>query len=330
VSMFRSFVFQVQNRKDLLKARELNLVLSAVGQEFEMIAILPPFYSEALQKSDYAGDGTALEKLSQEFINTRFTFLSGAQISSTSALWAGIDSSIGDRVAVFFSMPDRLDDLNSFWANANDHDAYFGYPNEKSTGRSPLQRLFAFLFGNVYKLSTGRQLENRPVGIADLSRQYVNFLHKTGQPDVALRNSNIFSGFDSGGETLPTLGTMPKRKTSDLFGRGMEILFSASSSPLRAISMLALTGAAINVLYSIYVLFTSLTISVSEGWTSMSLQISGMFLLTSLVLSMICEFLIYSQQSTFSGSKYFIARELASPQFGFNTKLNIAEKIDGH
>jgi hypothetical protein len=221
-----------------------------------------------------------------------------------------------------------VDELNSFWVNSNDHDAYFGYPNERSTGRSPLQRFFAFLLGQVYKFSTGRKLENRPIALADLSRQYVNFLHRTGQPEVALRNSNIFTGFDSAGETLPMLGKMPRRKTADLFGRGMEILFSASSSPLRAISMLALLGAGVNVLYSMYVLFTSLTSSVSEGWTSMSLQISGMFLLTSLVLSMICEFLIYSQQSRFPGSKYFIAKELTSPQFGINTRLNVAEKND--
>lgn len=332
VSMFRSVVLQVENREDLIKARELNIVLANSGQDFEMITILTPFFSEAVQRSgtDPINDGGAVENIAQEFINTRFTFLSGAQISSTSALWAGIDSSIGDRVSVIFSMPEKLDDLSSFWANANNHDVYFGYPNEQSTGRSLMQRLFAPIFGQVYKLSTGRKLENRPIGLADLSRQYVNFLHKTGQPEVALRNSNIFTGFDSGAQTLQTLGRMPKRKTSDLFGRGMEILFSASSSPLRAISMLSLTGAGVNVLYSMYVLFTSLTSSVSEGWTSMSLQISGMFLLTSLVLSMICEFLIYSQQSTFSGSKYFIAKEISSPQFGLNKKLNIAESNDVH
>ena len=314
--------------QDLLKARELNLVLAASRKDFEMIAILPTLNADLIEESNWGVGG--LERVSQDFVNTRFTFLSGAQISKSSALWAGIDSAIGDRVTVVFSMPDRIEDLNNFWEKANDHDAYFGYPEEKSTGRSIPQRLFAFLFGYVYKLSTGRKLENRPIGLADLSRQYVNFLHKTGQPEVALRNSNIFSGFESAGQTLPTLRTMPKRATSDLFGRGMEILFSASSSPLRAISMLALAGAGLNVVYSIYVLFTSVTSSVAEGWTSMSLQISGMFLLTSLVLSMICEFLIYSQQTAFSGNKYFIAREVSSPQFGLNTKLNIVEKNDAH
>jgi hypothetical protein len=55
--MFRSVVLQVENREDLIKARELNLVLAASGQDFEMIAILPPFYSEAVQKSDFQGGG---------------------------------------------------------------------------------------------------------------------------------------------------------------------------------------------------------------------------------------------------------------------------------
>jgi hypothetical protein len=326
VAIFRSVVLLIESIDHLHQAKKLNLLLAESRQDFEMIGILPPASSLLPSKKN----GGGVEETAKHFINTRFTFLSGAQISPTSALWAGIDSAIGDRISVIFSMPDQIDDLNTFWANANEHDAYFGYPHEKSTGRSFDQKLLALLFGQIYKLSTRRKLENRPIGLADLSRQYVNFLQKTGQPEVALRNSNIFTGFNSGGQTLPNLGRMPKRKTSDLFGRGMEILFSASSSPLRAISILALVGAAINVLYSMYVLVTSLTSSVSEGWTSMSLQISGMFLLTSLVLSMICEFLIYSQQSTAPGTKYFISRELSSPQFGINLKLNIAEKNDGY
>ena len=326
---FRSLIFKVESREELLKLRELNLELAASGQDFEMIAVLPPTSSEANEKSDDAV-GSVVQQISQDLVNTRFAFLSGAQISATSALWAGIDSSIGDRVTVIFSIPDSTKELNSFWENANGHDAYFAYPTKESTGRSAFQRLFARALEQVYFFATGRKLENRPIGLADLSRHYVNFLHKNGQPEIALRNSNMFTGFESGSQTLATLSKAPKRKTSDLFGRGMEILFSASSWPLRAISILSLTGAGFNVFYSMYVLFASLTSSVLEGWTSMSLQISGMFLLISLVLAMICEFLIYSHQSTFHGSRYFIAREISSPHFGLNKKINIAEKNDGN
>lgn len=323
--IFRSVILLVEDAKDLLKAKELNRLLAASEKDFEMIAVVPPFSRDSVERFAPRGVG-GLDEIAQDFVNTRFTFLSGARISPTSALWAGIDLAIGDRVAVILSMPHEVHDLRDFWENANAHDAYFGYPNNKSTGRSLFQGLYAAVLRQIYKSSTGKRLESRPIGLADLSRQYINFLQKTGQPDVAFRNSNMFTGFDSVGQTVPTLGKMPRRKTSDLFGRGMEILFSASSSPLRALSITALSGAGLNVIYSMYVLVTSLTSPVSEGWTSMSLQISGMFLLTSLVLAMICEFLIYSQQQTFSGSKYFVAKELFSPQFGLSAKLNIVEK----
>lgn len=55
MSMFRSVVLQVESRGDLLKAKELNLVLAANGQDFEMIAIMPTFSSELMEKTHDGG-----------------------------------------------------------------------------------------------------------------------------------------------------------------------------------------------------------------------------------------------------------------------------------
>ncbi len=330
IQIFRTVVLQVDSDQNLQTAKTLNNLLGSSEQHFEMVVVVPPSFPKINNKDNpkggkKGGGHAELDLIYGDFVNTRFLFLSGSEISLTSALWAGIDSAIGDRVSVIFAMPENLDDLSSFWSDASKHDAFFGYPPHKKTGRSATQRALGYFLGRVYKLSTGRDLENRPIGIADLSRQYVNFLHRTGQPEISLRNSNIYTGFHSGHQTLSALTSIPRKRTSDLFGRGMEILFSASSLPLRAVSVLAITGAGLNLVYSVYVLLTSLTSSVSEGWTSMSLQISGMFFLTSLVLAMICEFLIYSRQSNSPSAKYFIAREISSPRSGLNIELNIAE-----
>jgi hypothetical protein len=127
---------------------------------------------------------------------------------------------------------------------------------------------------------------------------------------------------------LPTIRVTKRRKTSDLFGRGLEILFSAKTTSLRAVSVLSLTGALVNALYSIYVLIVSLGGGVAEGWSSMSLQISGMFFLTSLTLAAICEFLIFLYNTSLTDSRYFISRELSSRRSGLSKKLNIVEHLD--
>ncbi len=329
---FRSVVLQVESEDNLDLVKNLNNLLHRSNQNFEMIIVVSPSFLRKTKGTNYnnkrGGGNPEPDLIYGDFVNTRFVFLSGSEISPTSALWAGIDSAIGDRVSVIFAMPNNLEDLSNFWSDASNHDAFFGYPPHNRAGRTATQRMLGYLLGRVYKLSTGRVLENRPIGIADLSRHYINFLHRTGQPEISLRNSNLFSGFDSGHQTLSALTSIPRKKTSDLLGRGMEILFSASTLPLRAVSVFAITGAGLNLVYSVYVLLISLTSSVSEGWTSMSLQISGMFFLTSSVLAMICEFLIYSRQSNSPSAKYFVARELSSPRSGLNIKLNIAEKND--
>jgi hypothetical protein len=108
----------------------------------------------------------------------------------------------------------------------------------------------------------------------------------------------------------------------------MQILFTASDSPLRLISTLALLGAGLNLIYSIYVVIVSFTQTVEAGWTSMSLQISGMFFLISLVLSAMAEFLIFISKSISQGPAYFVREEISSKRLGLQSEINVADLDD--
>ena len=318
MNTFRSVVLVVDGEEDFKFSLDVNKLLTGRGsdEDYEIIIVVRQ------DPSDLTNFVDGFERI---FSNVRVIFLSGQRISKTGALWAGIESAIGDRVTVVFEKPEDINDFNSFWMNATKFDVYFGYPKTPSAGRSWFQRTLALIFSFIYRHSTGASVDRRTFGIIDMNRQYVNFLGKTGQPEIALRNSNLFSGFSRSSQLVSSLVSVGRRKTADLFGRGLEILFSASSAPLRSMSFLALAGAALNVIYSAYVLLWSITGTALEGWTSMSLQMSGMFFIVSLLLAMICEFLIFMYQSQVKGSPYFIVREISSPRLGLNSKLNISE-----
>ena len=69
------------------------------------------------------------------------------------------------------------------------------------------------------------------------------------------------------------------------------MVISYSTQPLRWVSWLGLLASGLNLLYMVYVLATYLLRSrVAEGWTTLSLQASGMFFLLFLCLSVLSEY----------------------------------------
>jgi hypothetical protein len=77
-------------------------------------------------------------------------------------------------------------------------------------------------------------------------------------------------------------------------------------------------------MYTVYVIFVALTAEVQAGWASMSLQMSGMFLLISLVLSMMCEFLIFMKDNLVRIPSYTVREEPSLRQAGLFLELNVA------
>jgi polyisoprenyl-phosphate glycosyltransferase len=74
-------------------------------------------------------------------------------------------------------------------------------------------------------------------------------------------------------------------------GLAMNIMVSQSTHLLRLVSWLGLGASLVNILYMGYVLAIYLLKSkVAEGWTTLSLQMSGLFFLVFLILSVLSEY----------------------------------------
>lgn len=316
-SHFQSAVALLSDDSDLDRIMAIAPLMAKNFEDWEIVLVVKENSSARLEEIQ--------ETLSRDStINTRAVFLAGKENSDLVALWQGIDSCIGDRTTALFQIPSELNELEDFWQSSKDFDAYFGYPTNTPrlfTAGSIANKSFSY----AYKKFSKSNLEGTQVGIIDFSRSFVNFLQKTKRPEISLRNANLFQGFATSSTKISSF-LKPRRKSlSSSFGRAMEILFSVSSAPLRLVSALALGGAGLNLTYSIYVLVVSATLKVAPGWTSMSLQISGMFLLISLVLSLICEFLIFLYRAIGGSQDSFIVREINSRHEGIRNQLNVED-----
>jgi len=111
----------------------------------------------------------------------------------------------------------------------------------------------------------------------------------------------------------------------------MRIMLNSTSVPLRAATMVAVTASGVSLIYSLYVVLTYLLLSnVARGWTTLSLQISGMMFLFSIVLLLLSEYLIHISRAMGSPRRFVaISRELRSPQSRTAARLNVVD-ADGN
>ena len=106
----------------------------------------------------------------------------------------------------------------------------------------------------------------------------------------------------------------------------MRLLVSTTRAPMRLVTTLSLFGAVSNLVYSLYVIVVALfKDDVAPGWTSLSLQQSGMFFLLSLVLLVLGEYILHMARLTTEGPLYHVAQEFTSADLARAERLNVED-----
>lgn len=313
--MFRSVVVDLDNFESLIELRSLNNSLVTHSKECELVVVV-------------SANNALIEQLTQDeiqnFVNTRFILIAGARSSKATTAWGGVDTAVGDRVLVIYERIPKTEAVVGLLSRNSNANALFAYATVGASKEGALTKLLTKGFNTVYKAYNKKQLASSQPVAADLDRKFVNFLQRSTRPEIALRNANIYQGFETESVQINLTLERNKKTLRESFARATEILFASSTAPLRAISAMSLLGAMLNLIYSIYVVAVSLLEQVARGWTSMSLQLSGMFLLISLVLAAMCEFLIFMHRSLNREPLYFIQSIWSSPTSGSMSQLNIA------
>jgi len=246
------------------------------------------------------------------------------------ATWVGIEASIGDVTIAFDPTTESSNVLRQVLDACLDGADLVLARNQFKVRTSLPFKILNPVALTLYKAFTGIDPTKDSPRFRALTRNYVNFLLRHPQPALTYRslpNSNGFQRKIIDYKMIPDLTVVQKRTFIQSARRGLRVTFSTSRMPLRIVAGASLVGAIGNLGYSVYVIVVALTQKhVAPGWTSSSLQQSGMFFLITSVLFVLSEYIVQVARLANSGPEYFIGHEFGSQSRTASDRLNLDEK----
>jgi polyisoprenyl-phosphate glycosyltransferase len=250
------------------------------------------------------------------------------QVDADTASWVGLENALGDYVAVLDLRTDDMGFLRTMLETAMSGSDVVFASNEHRPSVTLTYRMAAWAFNSLYKWFNGIHLAKDAPQYRILSKRVINFIQRHMQPEVTYRHLPATGGFSRSHLTYRyTPRDSSTKPLGDSVERGMRLLVSTTRGPMRLVTALAAFGAISNLLYSGYVVAVALTKQdVAPGWVTLSLQQSGMFLLISLVLLVLGEYILNMAALSNEGPRYHIAQEFTSSRILRRERLNIEEQ----
>jgi len=249
------------------------------------------------------------------------------EVDVDTASWAGLENALGDFVAVVDPFADDLGFLATMLEHATGGADVVFARNLRRPPQSLGYRLAARAFDGLYRWSTGIDLRRDAPQYRILSRRVVNFILQHPQPAVAYRHLPASAGFARAALSYSAAPreSRPKR-LGESIERGVRLLVATTRAPMRLVTALSLFGAFANLVYSVYVIGVALLKDdVAPGWVTLSLQQSGMFLLLSLVLLVLGEYILQMATLSNEGPLYHVAQEFTSARLTRRERLNVED-----
>lgn len=249
------------------------------------------------------------------------------EVDADTAAWVGLENALGDFVAVIDPMADDIAFLPQMLDKAlSGADVVFA-TNQQQAPQGFAYRVAFSAFNRLYTWLNGIHLAKEAPQYRVLSKRVVNFILQHTQPALTYRHLPATGGFARVNLNYSAPPRSPqKKRLGESVDRGIRLLVSTTNAPMRFVTGLSMFGALANVVYSIYVIAIGLfKADVAPGWVSLSLQQSGMFLLLSLVLLVLGEYILHMASLSNEGPLYHVAQEFTSARMTRREKLNIEE-----
>lgn len=307
---FLSVVVPLQNDGQVLEpfVQDVIAVLDGGFQHYELVLV-----------DDRSSDDTsaAASRLMKRFPAIRLIRLS-RRYGSDIAVTAGLETSIGDFVVVMRAdsdPPQEIPRLVQFAKAHGDVDVFLG----EATNAVSEPLLFRGLrtgFRFVATRLLGLTLPRTTSTFCGLTRRAVNAVTRIKQKQryVSLLCCSI--GFEQAGfsyEKQYRTASPRHRRLREAIDVGLGSLIASSTSPLRFVSYTGCLAALLNLAYVGYVFVINLFKSqVAEGWTTLSLQASTMFLLNFVILVVMSEYISHILEESQDRPLYHIADEQGS------------------
>ena len=319
--IFLSVVLVVRNQASELNAlvSETAALVSTLVSDYELIVI------------DNASDDDSvarLKKLTGEggLPNLQIYALT-KEVDTDTASWVGLESALGDFVAVIDPTSDEISFLPNMLEPAVEGVDVVFASNQQKPKQGLAYRACYSVFNSLYQSFNGIHLANEAPSYRVLSKRVVNFILQHPMPQITYRHLPATGGFTKANlsYSIQPKPSRPKR-LGESIERGMRLLVSTTRGPMRLVTSLSLFGAGANLFYSAYVIAVGfLKSDVAPGWVTLSLQQSGMFFLISLVLMILGEYILQMVSQSNEGPLYHVAQEFTSAVMTRREKLNIEE-----
>lgn len=300
-----SVVVPLDNDQEILAdfLRDLSRTMSSSFRFYEIILI---------DDGSLDQTRTTMEPLLKEMQQIRYLRLSRS-FGRDAAISAGIESAIGDYVVTLDPACDPVESIPAMVERCQSTGGIVHAVAENPRSRSGLRELFGNYFRRYCNRRMGVELKRGAEDFRVLSRQAVNALLQVRMQSRYLRVLTLTLGYhheffsyqrcERG--AVKSRGSFVQEITT-----AIDLLAANTRHPLRVVTAAGMLGAILNLLYAFYVLAVYLmNPNVASGWTTMSLQQSGMFFFICLILAVMSEYIGTILGEVRSRPLYFIAQE---------------------
>jgi glycosyltransferase involved in cell wall biosynthesis len=303
-----SIVVPLQQDACLLESlvTEIDQVIGTEYRFFEIVLV-----------DDGSTDGTAttILPLLKKIQRIRYMRLS-RQFGRDVAMSAGIESAIGDVVVTLDPKTDPVSIIPQMIELCRKSGGIVHGIADNPIRRSLVRDWAGQRFRNYCHKHIGVNIKRGVSDLRAMSRQAVNALLQVREQNRYLRVLTLTLGYQheffpytlEARESAPRVTPWHSEITT-----AIDLLAANTRHPLRVVTAAGLLGAIMNLIYACYVVVIYLTKpTVAEGWTTLSLQLSGMFFFVCLILAVLSEYVGTILGEVRSRPLYFIAQEANS------------------
>jgi hypothetical protein len=249
------------------------------------------------------------------------------RVDHATALMAGIENAIGDWVATIDIGVDEPTVIRSLFDAALRDRAEVALSVPAAGKRRLFDAALSGLFHRLFRALHGFSLATEAPSARLLSRAVVNSLLRHDSPLVALETLPARGGYRKC--VVPSLRRdVDRQPLAERVRARWRILIGVNAVPLRLANLLCGISAVGALTYSFYVIVVYLIKdNVVPGWTTVSLMLSGMFMMFALVLWLMSEYMLMLLDPGARRARYEIAEEFGGQLRSPDDLLNVETEL---
>lgn len=310
-NFFVSTILNISKNTDLEPVEKFSLDLNSSYENSEVILIID-------QSESFKEFKAKIKNLDI----SNFRILNLPNIAEDQKTFAGIQNSIGDIVISFSDTQPECEIVNELVKKYEEgHDLVY-VENISNTKESYFYKLLKVVVKKILKKSLAQEFITDKYSIFLISRRIIESLQNSESSFINFKQLIISDYFKKSKINYSVQDSLTKKITirNSFFDNLSKVLLSTNTI-LRFGSIVSLSMSILSLLYSAYVLFVYLTKEFAEGWVTTSFQVSIFSFTTSLVLFILCEYIIIL--SNRQDSQYFIVDDYSENNLRTSNKTNI-------